>query len=232
MARTTVLALALGGTAAGLLLLLRRRRSRWSHLNKKHILASRRRDFCSAQSVSYANTDPLLIVEGRGCTLVDEAGREFLDTRNNVAHVGHAHPVVAAAVASQVATLNTNTRYLHPNVTLLARRLLDTMPPPLRDGVAFFVNSGSEANDLALRLSRARTSARRVLVVDHAYHGHTCEVIGLSPYKFEHPSFAAKGQPAWVTKCPAPDVYRGAYRGADAAERYARHVEDACAAAV
>jgi len=171
---------------------------------KARLLEARRRDFCPAQSVSYVNTDPLLVVEGRGARLIDERGRSFLDTRNNVAHVGHAHPAVAAAVAAQVSTLNTNTRYLHPTVCELARRLLETMPAPLRDGVVFFVNSGSEANDLALRLARAANTrgASRCLVVEHAYHGHTSAVIGLSPYKFDHRSFGGRGQPEWVTKCP------------------------------
>ena len=208
--------------------------------DKAALLAQRRRSFCPAQSVSYANTDPLLLVEGHGARLVDEAGRSFLDTRNNVAHVGHAHPAIAAAVASQAALLNTNTRYLHPHVCELSRRLLETMPSPLCDGVTFFVNSGSEANDLALRLARAVHAARhgnggagggRWIVVDHAYHGHTDAVIGLSPYKFEHRSFGGKGQPAWVTKCPAPDTYRGPHRGADAGAAYAKYVADACAGA-
>ena len=223
-------ALALAGRALVARLLRWRRRLQ---LPPKHVLlAARRRHFCPAQSISYANTDPLLIVEGRGARLIDEAGRSFLDTRNNVAHVGHAHPRVAAAVSEQVAQLNTNTRYLHPNVCALARRLLDTMPAPLRDGVVFFVNSGSEANDLALRLARAanQRGADRCLVVDHAYHGHTVSVIGLSPYKFEHASFGGNGQPAWVSKCPAPDTYRGPHRGPDAAARYAQYVRDACVA--
>jgi len=200
-------------------------------LDKAALLAQRRRNFCPAQSISYANTDPLLVVRGRACTLVDEAGRCFLDTRNNVAHVGHAHPAVADAVASQVAELNTNTRYLHPHVCELARRLLATMPAPLCDGVVFFVNSGSEANDLALRLARScnREGSQRCIVIDHAYHGHTSAAIGLSPYKFEHKSFGGQGQPEWVTKCPAPDTYRGLHRGADAAEKYARPVVEACA---
>ena len=199
---------------------------------KAELLAARRRDFCPAQTISYANTDPLLIVEGSGARLVDEAGRSFLDTRNNVCHVGHAHPRVAAAVSAQVSQLNTNTRYLHPNVCALARRLLDTMPAPLRDGVVFFVNSGSEANDLALRLARSanQRAADRVLVVDHAYHGHTVAVIGLSPYKFEHKSFGGHGKPSYVTKLPAPDTYRGPHRGADAAAKYAASVTAACAA--
>ena len=84
---------------------------------KESLLDSRRRDFCPALSVSYANREPLLIVQGCGAFLRDDGGRAYLDTRNNVAHVGHANPRVAAAVSAQVTELNTNTRYLHPNAT-------------------------------------------------------------------------------------------------------------------
>ena len=210
------------------------RRLRWHWARgasalKAQLLVQRRRDFCPAQSISYANTDPLLVVEGRGARLIDEAGRVFLDTRNNVAHVGHANPAVAKAVGEQAMLLNTNTRYLHMNVCALARKLLDTMPAPLKDGVVFFVNSGSEANDLALRLARAATGNERCVVVEHAYHGHTVGALGLSPYKFDHASFGGRGQPPWVVKCPAPDTYRGAHRGPGAAAAYARSVEEACA---
>ena len=216
-------------TARALVAAIRKRAS-LRRLDKAAILAARHRDFCPAQTISYANTDPLLIVAGSGATLTDESGRRFLDTRNNVAHVGHSHPAVAAAVGAQATQLNTNTRYLHPNVCALARRLLDTMPEPLRDGVVFFVNSGSEANDLALRLAKAYNAkgSEHCIVVDHAYHGHTNAVIGLSPYKFEHTSFGGRGQPAWVTKVPAPDTYRGRHRGEDAAGQYAQYVVDAC----
>jgi len=209
---------------------LRRHWARGAGALKAQVLVQRRRDFCPAQSISYANTDPLLVVEGRGARLIDEAGRVFLDTRNNVAHVGHANLAVAKAVGEQAMLLNTNTRYLHMNVCALARKLLDTMPAPLKDGVVFFVNSGSEANDLALRSARVATGNERCVVVEHAYHGHTVGALGLSPYKFEHASFGGRGQPPWVAKCPAPDTYRGAHRGPGAAAAYARSVEEACAA--
>ena len=152
---------------------------------KAAVYADRRRVACPAQSVSYGNTDPLLLVAGSGSRLEDEAGRCFLDSRNNVAHVGHANARVAAAVGAQAAALNTNTRYLHPNHAALAKRLLATTPAPLRDGVVFFVNSGSEANDLALRLARARVRKLRgvdatcgVVVLERAYHGHTAAALG------------------------------------------------------
>ena len=185
---------------------------------KAAVYADRRRVACPAQSVSYGNTDPLLLVAGSGSRLEDEAGRSFLDSRNNVAHVGHANARVAAAVGAQAAALNTNTRYLHPNHAALAGRLLATMPAPLRDGVVFFVNSGSEANDLALRLARARVRKLRgvdatcgVVVLERAYHGHTAAVLGLSPYKYGHASFGPPpgARPPHVAEASAPDAYRG-----------------------
>ena len=197
-------------------------------LDKAAILSMRREHCSAAQSVSYANRDPLLIVRGRGSKLYDEAGKEYLDTRNNVGHVGHSHPRVVAAVAAQAAAINTNTRYLHPNHVRLAHALLKRCPRPLER--VFFVNSGSEANDLALRLARTYTGKRDVIVVEDAYHGHTGDVIDISPYKFAHVP-GGTGQRPWVHVVPAPDTYRGAFRGADAAHRYAEAVEDAVRAA-
>ena len=156
------------------------------------------------------------------------------DTRNNVCHVGHQHPKIVEAVQRQVATLNTNTRYLHPNATLLAKRLADLLPKSL--DVIFFVNSGSEANDLALRLARAYTGTKNTIVVDRAYHGHTLAAIEISPYKFETtreltlvpngPS-ATPGPHIW--KVPCPDVYRGLHRDPETAGvQYANYVQEAC----
>mmetsp|Transcript_43470 Transcript_43470/g.136313 ORF Transcript_43470/g.136313 Transcript_43470/m.136313 type:complete len:303 (+) Transcript_43470:138-1046(+) len=207
--------------------------------DKAEVLRLRRRHFCSAQSVSYANSDPLMIVRGDGCYLEDEQGRRFLDTRNNVGHVGWQHQKVVAAVARQNALLNTNTRYLHPARVLLARRLLETFPAPLRDGVVFLVNSGSEANDLAMRLARAATKANGFICVEHGYHGHTEAVLGISPYKFA--GKGGEGPPPTTVAVPCPDIYRGRYvsnttpsasvreeEQAALAQCYAQHVTDAC----
>jgi len=113
-----------------------------------------------------------MFVKGRGCRLIDEQGVAYLDTRNNVAHCGHSHPAVVQAVQEQVAALNTNTRYLHPTICQLAERLVATLPESL--DTVFFCNSGSEANDLALRLARAWAGGSvNTIVVDGAYHGHT-----------------------------------------------------------
>lgn len=207
-------------------------------MSKAQVLEGRRRFFCAAQSVSYANSNPLMIVRGSGCWLVDEEGRRYLDTRNNVGHVGWQHPRVVAAVQRQLERENANTRYLHPLHVLLGRRLLETFAGALREGVVFFVNSGSEANDLALRLARAATGSRRALCVDHAYHGHTLGTLDVSPYKFQ--GKGGQGCPEGTTVVPCPDMYRGLHRSsgppaevsaaeeAALAERYAAHVARAC----
>lgn len=104
-----------------------------------------------------------------------DEGERFLDCVNNVCHVGHCHPDVVKAACSQLEVLNTNSRYLHTHLVQLAERIVARMPAPL--SVCFFVNSGSEANDLALRLARAYTKRRDVVTVDGAYHGHTTAVI-------------------------------------------------------
>ena len=133
---------------------------------------------------------------------------EYLDCVNNVCHVGHCHPHVVAAAAKQLATLNTNSRYLHPAILDYSRRLTATMPEPLK--VVFWVNSGSEANDLALRIARAHTGKRGVLTVDGAYHGHTQGIIDISPYKFDREG--GMGRRPWVREALLPDVFSGASR--------------------
>ena len=162
------------------------------------VLAARRTSLSRALSISYA--EPLRIVRGAGAHLYDEHGTAYLDLVNNVCHVGHAHPRVVRAAAEQMARLNTNTRYLHELIVTYARRLAATLPDPL--SVVFLVNSGSEANDLALRLARAHTGARDMLVLEHAYHGNLTSLIEISPYKFAGPG--GSGRPEHVHVCALP----------------------------
>ncbi|GII94630.1 aminotransferase class III-fold pyridoxal phosphate-dependent enzyme [Sinosporangium siamense] len=170
-------------------------------------LAARRRStFSTSLSLSYR--EPLHIVRGEGAYLYDSSGRPWLDLVNNVCHVGHCHPRVVEAAHRQAAVLNTNTRYLHESIVELAHRLIELMPDPLR--VCFFVNSGSEANDLALRLAAAHTGSQDVLVLDHAYHGHLTSQIALSPYKFHRRG--GLGKPDTTHICELPDPYRGGLR--------------------
>jgi 4-aminobutyrate aminotransferase-like enzyme len=130
---------------------------------------------------------------------------------------------VVEAASRQMAVLNTNTRYLHDFINRYAQRLCDTLPAPL--SVCFFVNSASEGNELALRLARAYTGQRDMIVLEAAYHGHTTSLIDISPYK--HNGRGGKGAPSWVHTAPIPDLYRGLYRSNDpeAARKYAGHVE-------
>ena len=160
-ARSLALAAVTSTVASVALALFHRRRQKrllLCGLTKEAIVGMRRRLFCAAQSVSYANTEPLLAVRGRGARLIDEEGREFLDTRNNVGHVGHSHPDVVAAVGRQAALLNSNSRYLHPLRVRLAERLLATFPPELCK--VFFVNSGSARAARPPARARARPPAR------------------------------------------------------------------------
>src|SRR6185503_15119473 len=122
----------------------------------------------------------------------------------------------------QMRILNTNTRYLSDLLEQYAERLLATLPPAL--DVCYFVNSASEANELALRLSRAYTGARDMIVLEAAYHGNTTSLIDISPYKHAGPG--GNGAPDWVHVAPLPDVYRGAYRDRDAGVRYAGHIAE------
>src|SRR2546427_11447853 len=143
-------------------------------------LAARRALLGKSLSISYRK--PLKIVRGWMQYLYDEDGRAYLDAVNNVSHVGHCHPRVVKAGQEQMAVLNTNTRYLHDNLVRCAGRLCATLPEPLR--VCFFVCSGSEANELALRLARTHTRQKNTIVIDSAYHGNTTSLVEISPYKF------------------------------------------------
>ncbi len=173
------------------------------------ILAEKRKT-CIAPSLSVSYHRPLKIDRGRAQFLYDEAGNPFLDLYNNVCHVGHCHPHVVAAGQKQMARLNTNTRYLYDGLTSYAAKLTATLPPPL--DTCFFVNSGSEANELALRIAKTITGCRDVLVTDNAYHGHTQAMIHISPYKFMGKGGAGKPEP-WVHVLPVPDGYRGIFKG-------------------
>ncbi len=186
------------------------------------LVARRERFLGSSLSLHY--DAPLHIVAGSGAYLYDENGQSYLDCVNNVCHVGHAHPRVVAAATTQMAALNTNTRYLHERLVEYAERLAGLFPDPL--GVCFFVCTGSEANELALRMARAHTKRRDVIALEAAYHGNTQGLIDVSGYK--HDGRGGEGAPPHVHKVPLPDVYRGIHRDddGDPGALYARHVVD------
>ncbi|XP_032320821.1 5-phosphohydroxy-L-lysine phospho-lyase isoform X3 [Camelus ferus] len=172
---------------------------------KAATLALRRRLLSNSCRLFFPE-DPIKIVRGQGQYMYDEEGTEYIDCINNVAHVGHCHPLVVQAAHEQNQVLNTNSRYLHDNIVDYAQRLSETLPEKLC--VFYFLNSGSEANDLALRLARQYTGHWDVVVLDHAYHGHLSSLIDISPYKFRD----LDGQKEWVHVAPLPDTYRGPYR--------------------
>jgi 4-aminobutyrate aminotransferase-like enzyme/Ser/Thr protein kinase RdoA (MazF antagonist) len=188
-------------------------------------LARRRQSLAPSVRLSYRR--PLKIVRGYLQHLYDETARAYLDVYNNVPLVGHSHPRVVRAAQQQLALLNTNTRYLHDNAVRYAERLTARLPEPLR--VCFLVNSGSEANELALRLARTHTQRQDVIVLEHAYHGHTTTLIDVSPYKFLGPG--GSGRKSWVHVAPLPDDYRGPFRRGDpqAGAQYAAAVAEIAA---
>ncbi len=148
---------------------------------------------------------PLHLVRGEGVWLHDAGRNRFLDCYNNVPHVGHCHPYVTEAIVRQARRLNTNTRYITDESLDYAARLAATAGPAL--SAVVFVNSGSEANDVAWRMAKAWTGNRGALIMEFAYHGITEATDALSPSN-------APGRPLQphVQTIPPPDVYRGAYR--------------------
>ena len=191
-------------------------------LTSDEILEIRNKRIGMNLKISYKK--PLTIVRGFMQYLYDDAGRIYLDCRNNVPHVGHSHPYVVKALKDQSSVLNTNTRYLQSQLVRYADRICSTLPEPL--SVCFFVNSGSEANELALRLAFAHTNQRDLIVIDGAYHGNTSTLVNISPYKYDGPG--GKGPPSFVHKARTPDTYRGDHRADDpqAGIKYARDVKD------
>lgn len=190
--------------------------------DKDETLAHRHRRISRNLSIGYRN--PVKVVRGWRQYLFDETGRQYLDAYNNVPHVGHCHPRVIAAAQRQMSVLNTNTRYLHDTINRYADELCSTLPENL--SVCFFVNSASEANELALRLARAHTSQKDMIVLEAAYHGNTTGLIDISPYKHDGPG--GNGAPDWVHTAPIPDGYRGQYKydDAQAGEKYAAQVRE------
>ncbi|MFA9231029.1 MAG: aminotransferase class III-fold pyridoxal phosphate-dependent enzyme [Microgenomates group bacterium] len=178
-------------------------------------------------SVSYA--EKLKIVRGEGAYLIDHTGRKHLDAVNNITHVGHCHPHVVAAITHQSATLNTNSRYLSELILDYSERLTAKLPGQLK--VAYFVNSGTEANELALRIARTALGKKSTVVLDWAYHGNSGGMVDISPYKFKR-----KGgypQPEFVEIAGFPDPYRGPHRGMSVNEGQAYAADiDRCLASI
>ena len=144
---------------------------------KRDLVERRERALGTAYRLFYE--EPIQFVRGSGTRLWDAEGREYLDCYNNVPSVGHAHPRVVAAIAEQAAALNTHTRYLSEPLVVYAEDILSTMPAEISN--IMFTCTGSEANDLALRIAKHATGGEGVIVTTNAYHGVTTEIAAISP---------------------------------------------------
>ncbi|MDN3491513.1 aminotransferase class III-fold pyridoxal phosphate-dependent enzyme [Winogradskyella bathintestinalis] len=173
------------------------------------------------KSLSLQYNIPIKMVRGAEQYLMDQYGRKYLDTVNNVAHVGHEHYAIVKAGQKQMALINTNSRYLHENINTLAKELLETLPPEL--SVLHFVNSGSEANELAIRMVKATTGERDIIASEVGYHGNTNMTIDISSYKFD--GKGGQGAPEHTHIFPLSDAFRGKYRGPDSGELYAKEIQ-------
>ena len=169
----------------------------------KHVLSKRKKNIGLNLSISY--DEPLHMLEAKDQFFYDENGRQYLDCVNNISHVGHSNEYVHQAMVSQNLKMNTNTRYLYKIINEYSDRLLKTFPKKLNK--VFFVCTGSEANDLALRIAKTYTKGTEVLVMDNAYHGHTNSLIDISPYKFK--SAGGEGKKNYVHVLRMPDPIRG-----------------------
>ena len=188
-------------------------------LSNQNIIDIRQQHLGKSLSISYQN--PLHIFRGYRQFLYDHTGRRYLDTLNNVAHVGHEHPKIVRAAQRQNAVLNTNTRYLHQNIAYFAKELLATFPSEL--SIVHFVNSGSEANELALRMAKIYSGQKDMIAIEVGYHGNTNACIDISSYKFD--GKGGQGGPPHTHLLPIPDSYRGLYRNKDSGQQYAAHVQ-------
>lgn len=169
----------------------------------KNQTLSKRNQFIGPSVTLFFKKDPLKIVRASGQYMYDEQGNQYLDCVNNVAHVGHCHPHVTRAAMEQMSLQYTNVRYLHDNLVLYAERLTSYFPVNLK--VCYFVNSGSEAIDLSIRLARAYTKNKDVLCIDGAYHGNLTTTIDISPFKLDDMNEKVK---KWVHVAPLPCSYR------------------------
>ena len=179
-------------------------------LTRRHAVVAR------VQEHYYAH--PPRIERGWRHHLIDTSGRAYLDMVNNVAIVGHSNPRVTAAASRQFGLLNTNSRFCYDGMVTYAERIVELLPEPL--DTVFFVNSGSEAVDLALRIVRSVTARKDTICLAGGYHGWSTATDEISTSLNDNPD-SRDTRPPWVHLAPLPNLYRGEHRGTDAADRYA-----------
>jgi len=186
-------------------------------LSIEKVIEKRQQHISSILSLSYSK--PIYMNRSAFQYMYDAYGNTFLDAYNNIPHVGHSHPKVVEAGQRQMAKLNTNTRYLYDQLSEYAEKLLSKFPASLNK--VYFVNSGSAASDLAIRIAKIHTGYQKLMVMEHGYHGHTQTATDISDYKFSNPK--GQGQKDFVLKTQIPDTYRGKYtvNDKDAGKKYA-----------
>lgn len=194
-----------------------------ARFRKSFSMYRRERDqhFSKALSLSYQS--PIVMEKAAFQYMYGDAGKTYVDCVNNIMHVGHAHPEVVEAGQRQMAFLNTNTRYYYDSLSNYADKLLHHFPEKLSK--VFFVNSGSAASDLAIRLARNYTQRKDLIVMEHGYHGNTATGIETSHYKFA--GKGGQGPEKYIHVAPIPDTYRGNYKASDqeAGTKYANEMK-------
>ncbi|NPC58239.1 aspartate aminotransferase family protein [Caenimonas sp. S4] len=166
---------------------------------QREMIGKRQRLLGPAYRLFYGH--PVEVSRASGVHMYDPEGNDYLDAYNNVVSVGHCHPAVVAATTAQLNTLCTHTRYLHPGILEFAEELLSTFEPAIEH--VMFTCTGSEANDLALRIAKHHTGHQGIIITSEAYHGNSDLTSGLSPSLGEYSPLGT-----WVRRVPAPDSYR------------------------
>lgn len=181
-----------------------------------------RRDAVVAPAQELYYDEPPLIERGRRHHMFDTSGRRYVDMVNNVTILGHSHPAVETAVGRQLRLINTNSRFHYASMVEFSERLAALLPDPL--DTVFLVSTGSEANEVALRLMRAATGSRDILAVRSAYHGWTTGTDDITTAINDNPR-ALETRPSWVHVVESPNPYRGRFQGPGAGAQYAADVD-------
>jgi len=184
------------------------------HPSEHEMIAVRRNVSGKSLGLSYA--EPIHMTSALFQYMFDEKGNTYLDCYNNIPHIGHCHPSISKVLANQTRKLNTNTRYLTDSFNICSEKLLNYFPEHLSK--IFYLNSGSEANDLAIRMARIITGRNTVVVLEHGYHGNTAVGIEISSYKFDGKGGKGKGDN--ILKLPLPNLFKGKFKTASS---YAKH---------
>lgn len=197
---------------------------------KEEVVKGRKQYLSQGQYHFYEK--PLMLVEAKGQYCYDEEGRRYIDAYSNVCHVGYCHDHITDAAIKQMRTIVTNTRYLHPTLGDYAQKLVSKMPKDSNLSICYFTNSGSEANDLAIRLARVYTRQKFIFALENAYHGTTGSCTGVSPSlstgnnnktSVTHPDYAYYGRNVKLLR--VPNTFRGEYRANDP-EAYLKYAQD------